>query len=143
VEERVSDVDDVLRANEAFYRAFESLNLANMEVLWLRAPYVKCVHPGWGLLIGWGPVMESWQRIFENTLSMRFTLTSVRAQVVGDFAWVTLIENLESQQREGGAEAQVLATNLFQRHEGQWFIVHHHASPIYTPQTAVDPGQMH
>jgi len=139
----VSDVEAVLRANTSFYRAFETLVLVNMEAVWLRVPYIKCVHPGWGLLVGWGPVMDSWQRIFENTVAMRFTLTDVRAQVVGDFAWVTLIENLEGEQRNGRTTAQILATNLFQRHEGHWFIVHHHASTVYPSQAEIDPQQMH
>jgi ketosteroid isomerase-like protein len=125
----MSEVDAVTRANAAFYDAFESLELARMEAVWLRAPYIRCVHPGWGLLVGWGPVMQSWQRIFQNTVAMRFRLTDVRAEVVGNFAWVTLTENLDSEQREGRASAQVLATNLFERRNDQWFLVHHHASP--------------
>ena len=48
----MSDVADVLEANAAFYRAFESLDVKRMEEVWLRAPYIKCVHPGWGLLVG-------------------------------------------------------------------------------------------
>src|SRR5206468_10561013 len=51
----MSDRDAVLEANAAFYAAFQSLDLKRMEEIWLRAPYIKCVHPGWGLLVGWGP----------------------------------------------------------------------------------------
>jgi ketosteroid isomerase-like protein len=133
----------VLAANAAFYRAFESLDLTCMEDVWLRAAHVKCVHPGWGLLIGWGPVMESWQRIFANTVAMRFTLTAVHVEVAGDLAWVVLTENLESQDREGATAAQVQATNIFQRHDGRWFLVHHHGSPVYTPTEDSGPQQMH
>ena len=133
----------VLAANAAFYRAFESLDLTCMEDVWLRAAHVKCVHPGWGLLIGWGPVMESWQRIFANTVAMRFTLTAVHVEVAGDLAWVVLSENLESQDREGATAAQVQATNIFQRHDGRWFLVHHHGSPVYTPTDDSGPQQMH
>jgi hypothetical protein len=136
-------IDAVVQANNEFYRAFESLDLGRMELVWLRASYIKCVHPGWGLLLGWGPVMESWQRIFENTLFMSFRLTDVRVEVVGDFAWVTLTENLESEQRDGRTTAQALATNLFERRNEQWLLVHHHASPVYQPQTTVTPERMH
>jgi len=44
----MTDRDAVLEANAAFYAAFESLDLKRMEEVWLRAPYIKCVHPGWG-----------------------------------------------------------------------------------------------
>jgi len=47
----MSDRDAVLEANAAFYAAFQSLDLKRMEEIWLRAPYIKCVHPGWGLLV--------------------------------------------------------------------------------------------
>ncbi|MGH8338652.1 MAG: nuclear transport factor 2 family protein, partial [Gammaproteobacteria bacterium] len=82
------DQDAVLAANAAFYRAFESLNLTRMEAVWLHAAHVKCVHPGWGLLVGWGPVMESWQRIFANTVALQFSLTALRVEIIGDLAWV-------------------------------------------------------
>jgi len=123
----------VLEANAAFYRAFESLDLSRMEAVWLRVPYVKCVHPGWSLLVGWGPVMESWARIFAGTIGMRFTLTDVQVELAGDLAWVVLTENLESMQRDGKIAAHVQATNVFERRGGRWFVVHHHASPIYAP----------
>src|SRR6185295_471240 len=125
----MSDLDEVLAANATFYRAFESLDLQRMEDVWLRAPYIRCVHPGWSMLAGWGPVMESWQRIFASTMRMRFTLTHVHAEVIGDFAWVVLTENIESDHREAKTTARVQATNLFQRHSNRWFLVHHHSSP--------------
>ena len=134
----MTDRDAVLEANTAFYQAFESLDRKRMEEVWLSAPYIKCVHPGWGLLVGWGPVMESWERIFAGTFETRFTLTNVRAEVCGDLAWVVLTENLASRHRDGKIEARVEATNLFERRGGRWFLVHHHGSPIYGPVAATE-----
>ena len=137
----MSDVPKVLEANSAFYRAFESLELAEMEKVWLRAPYIKCVHPGWSLLVGWGPVMESWQRIFESTLEMRFTLGDASVEVKGDLAWVLVTENIESRHDDGKVVAQVQATNLFERRDGRWFLVHHHGSPVLGPPVATEQIQ--
>jgi ketosteroid isomerase-like protein len=139
----MDDRDAVLAANAAFYRAFESLDLKRMEAIWLQAPYIKCVHPGWGQLIGWGPVMESWERIFANTRAMRFTLTAVRAEVVADLAWVVLRENIESESQEGRMATQVEATNIFERRSGRWLLVHHHGSPVYPPFADREPERMH
>jgi ketosteroid isomerase-like protein len=141
--DRMDDRTAVLEANSAFYRAFEALDLQRMEAVWLRVPYIKCVHPGWGLLVGWGPVMESWQQIFANTAVMRFTLTHVLAEVVGDLAWVVVTENIETHHREGTVTAQVQATNLFQRQAGRWFLIHHHGSPIYPQFAGAEPERMH
>ena len=139
----MDDRDAVLQGNAAFYRAFESLDLKRMEEVWLRVPYVKCVHPGWALLVGWGPVMESWQRIFANTVTMQFTLSHVHVEVVERLAWVVLREHVESEHRDGRVATQVQATNIFERHEGRWFLVHHHGSPVYAPFTDAEPTRMH
>jgi limonene-1,2-epoxide hydrolase len=137
----MSSVADVLEANAAFYRAFESLDLAQMEKVWLRAPYIKCVHPGWGLLVGWGPVMESWRRIFESTLEMRFTLDDAAAETAGNLAWVVVTENIDSRHRDGEVAAQVQATNVFEQRDGRWFLVHHHGSPVLGPPAPIEQIQ--
>jgi ketosteroid isomerase-like protein len=133
----------VLEANEAFYRAFESLDLTRMEAVWLHAASITCAHPGWQLLRGWGPVMASWQRIFANTVSLRFTITDAHAELADDMAWVVCVENLESAQRGETVGAHLLATNVFQRRDGCWCLVHHHASPLPTAASATAPQHMH
>ena len=84
------DVSEVEQANARFYQAFETLDLARMERVWAHDEHVKCVHPGWPILIGWEAVRSSWATIFENTGEMRFTLSDVRASARSDLAWVTL-----------------------------------------------------
>jgi len=128
----------VTAANEAFYRAFETLEIEEMEKVWLRASYIKCVHPGWPLLRGWGPIMTSWERIFANTFGMRFRLNDVHVEVSGSLGWVVLIEDLEARGYDGVSRSEILTTNLFEKRDGQWFIVHHHASPILAPSS---PGE--
>jgi ketosteroid isomerase-like protein len=132
----MSEQREIEAANRAFYQAFETLDVTEMEKVWLRAPHIKCVHPGWPLLVGWGPIMTSWERIFDNTFSMRFTLKEVQIETSGALGWVVLIEELESQGYDGPSRAQILTTNLFEKRDGQWFIVHHHASPIFAPPSS-------
>ena len=129
----MTEIDALLEANAAFYRAFESLEIDRMEAVWLSAPYITCVHPGWQRLVGWGPVMESWRRIFDGTLAMRFTLGDVRAEIRGNVGWVVLTEGIASRHREGKVEAEVEATNVFERRDGRWLLVHHHGSPVHSP----------
>lgn len=138
-----SDDQAVEEANAGFYRAFESLDLDRMKAEWLRAPYVTCVHPGWSLLHGWGPVMESWARIFTSTFAMRFTLTNVHVRVDGDLAWVVCTEHLESHHADGKMSAEVQATNVFERHSGRWLLVHHHGSPVSPPFAGQGGTQLH
>jgi len=127
---------DVYKANEDFYNAFESLDAQKMEKMWLKENYVQCFHPGWGLLRGWEAVMASWRRIFENTEEMHFILTEVQVEVRGSLAWVTLYENLTSREGNELSTGFVLATNIFERRDDEWFMIHHHGS------TVMQPGQL-
>ena len=117
-------------ANQHFYHAFETLELAEMDAVWVHADYVKCVHPGWPLLVGWDAVRESWRVIFANTAEMRFTLTDVAAAGNGRFGWVTCTENILSELRGRVSVTSILATNVFERTADGWRIVHHHASHV-------------
>lgn len=139
----MTDHDAVSAANAEFYDAFEHLDLARMEAVWLSASHVKCVHPGWGVLNGWGSVMDSWQRIFANTKSMHFDLRGVAVEVHGDVAWVVLTEVIETETDEGAGRALVQATNLFQRVDSRWWLVLHHGSPLYSPANDSGASQMH
>jgi uncharacterized protein (TIGR02246 family) len=125
-----SESDDVRRANESFYHAFESLDAERMAKVWLHSARVQCTHPGWRRLVGYAAVMESWERIFENTFKMGFELTAVEISVAGDLAWVVCTENITSHTHDGVSRSQVEATNVFERHDGCWRLVHHHGSPV-------------
>jgi ketosteroid isomerase-like protein len=119
---------DVEEANARFYRAFETLDIEEMDRVWVHGEHACCVHPGWPLLRGWDAVRTSWQRIFANTGEMRFTLADVNVTVGGDLAWVTCTENILSEVNGRVAVTAILATNLFERGADGWRIVHHHAS---------------
>jgi ketosteroid isomerase-like protein len=124
-------------ANTRFYSAFEALDLAAMDAVWAHDDHVKCVHPGWPLLSGWGPVRESWQAIFQNTEEMRFTISDVQVVRVGDLGWVTCTENILSDVHGRVSVTAILATNLFARDAAGWRMIHHHASHVL----AGAPGQ--
>jgi ketosteroid isomerase-like protein len=124
------DEQEVANANLAFYRAFESLDIKRMESLWSKDAEVQCGHPGWRILRGWKPVMESWRRIFENTPSIHFTLTDVKIEVHGKLAWVTLYENLNSTVEGQKVSASILTTNIFQKSTDGWRMIHHHGSTV-------------
>jgi ketosteroid isomerase-like protein len=125
-EERIAQVR---RANERFYRAFESLDMALMTAVWVQTERAKCVHPGWDLLEGWDRVAQSWAAIFANTAYMRFVITDVAVHLYGHVAWVTCVENL-SHVAGSTQISRILATNVYEQHDDDWYIVHHHASPV-------------
>ena len=127
------DEKEVAKANESFYSAFESLNVQQMESVWAKDADIQCGHPGWRILRGWKPVMESWQRIFENTPQIRFMLTDVAIEVRGELALVTLYENLNSSLEGENVAAMILTTNIFRKGPDGWRMIHHHGSSVAQP----------
>lgn len=127
----IGDEEAVAAINERFYLAVEDGDLEAMERIWLHTDWVMCVHPGWELIRGWDGVRESWRRIFENASGMRISPTDLRIHLAGDVAWVSCTENLVIFLENSSAPvtAATTATNLFQRVDGEWWMVHHHASP--------------
>jgi ketosteroid isomerase-like protein len=122
------DEAQLVEANARFYRAFESLDLAEMDGVWVHGEHVGCIHPGWCLLVGWEAVRQSWEAIFKGAGEMRFSVTDVRPYVNGELGWVTCTENILSEARGQVAVTALIATNLFERRGSDWLMIHHHAS---------------
>ena len=125
----MSDVDELRAANERFYRALEELDLAEMDQLWLHEPWVRCIHPGWDVLVGWERVRESLEQIFAGTGWMRVTPTECNVHVFGDVGMVACAENITASRDSDVGVAVAQATNLFRRTPEGWRMIHHHASP--------------
>jgi ketosteroid isomerase-like protein len=128
------EVAEVEEANARFYRAFESLDLAEMDRVWAHGEHVRCIHPGWCMLDGWEAVRQSWEAIFRGSQEMRFSVGSVQARAAGDVAWVTCTESILSDTRGNLTVTTLLATNVFERRGSDWLMVHHHASHVLTPE---------
>jgi ketosteroid isomerase-like protein len=129
----MSDADFVAEVEEAnlrFYRAFETLDLARMEAVWLHTERAQCVHPGWPLIVGWAAIRDSWETIFANTIEMRFTIGDARVVGGPEVAWVTCTENILADVQGRVSVTSLLATNVFERAPEGWRMVHHHASHV-------------
>ncbi|HYO06998.1 MAG TPA: nuclear transport factor 2 family protein [Phototrophicaceae bacterium] len=120
-------VEDV---NNRFYKAFQSLSIEEMEKVWDHSDDAVCIHPGWDLFTGWLAIRESWMTIFQNTSKMEFLITNAKIKMFGDIAVVVCLENIKSTIYEHAIKSGVLATNIFKKLEGDWFMIHHHGSIV-------------
>lgn len=134
-----AEAQAVVQVNEDFYRAFESLDIGRMESVWAKDAEIQCGHPGWRILRGWDPVMESWRQIFANTPQISFRLSDLSVEVRGDFAWITLYENLDSSVEGQPVAAVILTTNIFRKGTDGWRMIHHHGSSIAQPARPREP----
>src|SRR5262245_56291437 len=131
-EDLAGNLEAVEQANEEFYRALENADLDAMSSVWLHDDRVKCVHPGWDLIVGGEKVRESCAQIFSGNVGMRVAATDVDIKVEGDFALVSCYELLAVfvDRNKAPVSARTTATNLFQRVSGEWRMIHHHASQV-------------
>ncbi|MFH8608949.1 nuclear transport factor 2 family protein [Streptomyces sp. NPDC018029] len=133
-----TDIEQVERANTAFYEALERGDFDEVSDLWLDSgdttghadgtdgpddgedtedaagDAVSCVHPGWPVLTGRGEVLRSYALIMANTEYIQFFLTDLKVGVAGDTALVTCTENILSggPPPEGGGELGPLVGQL-------------------------------
>ncbi|KAK2991430.1 hypothetical protein RJ640_019076 [Escallonia rubra] len=111
----------IVNTNSEFFNFIRERALPAMGHLWLNADYVKCVYASGELFSGYTAVMESWQTAF-NWEQVNFQVRDVRARVLTDVAWVTMKAYLDVD------SGPYNMTNVFEFHNGQWYMVHHHSS---------------
>ena len=120
-----------LESNQRFYDAFNKNDLDLMIRIWLNDPIAQCIHPGWDVLTGFKPIIESWRRIFETGQDLEIKLSHVEVIVSDDLAWIACQENLFSISTSGVQLSKVHATNLFKQVHSEWKMILHHASPVH------------
>jgi ketosteroid isomerase-like protein len=136
IPEKQASEEALRRANQRFYAAFKSLNMAEMEAVWSHDDAVECVQPGWDLLFGWEEVRDRWARIFTNTKRVQIALSNVWVRVEGTVGWVACTARITTAFSDGFDQAVVQATNIFIERDGQWLLVAHHASPLPTSSSS-------
>ncbi|MBI3940190.1 MAG: nuclear transport factor 2 family protein [Acidobacteria bacterium] len=120
----------VLDANQEFYAAVQSLDMAAMNRIWLHQDWVFCAHPGWRGITGWKEIQESWEGIFSSTRRLKIQVHNLTLQLCGPIAWVTCLEEITSDSGQGLGAALAQATNIYMKVGKSWKLVHHHASPV-------------
>ena len=121
---------EIQKSNAEFYHAFEGLSIDMMDNLWKHEENVICVHPGWELLVGWLAIRESWIMIFQNTEVIKFNITNPKIRLFDNNGIVVCQENIESSVNGQQDKIGVIATNVFERCENRWLLIHHQGSTI-------------
>lgn len=114
-------------AEAAFYEAFENADLTLMSGIWAREATSVCIHPMGTRLQGMTEIMESWREIFSSGPKMLIELTDVHIQQIGDIAIHSLCENMMIKGSKK-SPTPILASNVYQRVDGLWYMLMHHAS---------------
>lgn len=117
----MGDAERLLFANEAFYAAFASADMAAMRSLWSREFPVSVVHPGAVAVTGYDHVLESWGAILGGVDRFDIAFRKPVACLWGETGSVICYEKV-------GAHS-LIATNVFAREGDQWSMLHHQSGP--------------
>lgn len=117
----MGEVERVLEANEAFYRAFAAGDAAALEAQVAEGDDLATAHPWRPAAHGREAVIEGWRAILAAGAP---AIRPLAAQVSlhGDCAVLTCLEDT------GGDPC--VATNVFVRQAGAWRLCHHHGAPL-------------
>ena len=99
-----------------------------MSDLWEHSDEVRCTHPGWPTLKGWGSVSGSFFNLFQAGAGLQFLLSDTDVRIEGDIGLVFCVENILG----AGTGPSVSSLNVFHRGgEGApWKLIVHQASLV-------------
>jgi ketosteroid isomerase-like protein len=116
-------------AEQAFYRAFERADLAEMMAAWAEEEDIVCIHPGAARRAGVVEVRESWRQIFASGQRLKFRLTATRTYAARTICVHSVFEHVAVLGEQRPA-TPLVATNIYVLTERGWRLYLHHASPI-------------
>lgn len=122
-----------------------------MDAVWGKGDHIQCIHPGAGCVAGRDSVLQSWRLALSGS-RLKVKLEDVRIFATDTHGFVTCVEVVDAsdsqgrqvhqvQRGEGHARLQprpdlrssllgrIVATNIFEKQRGRWYITHHHGSP--------------
>lgn len=119
----------VLAANGRFYNAFKKGDLAAMHSIWAKGDHVYVVHPTASRISGYDVVLQSWEMVCnaDYEFPLNIDLKNIEVHVRGNLGYVTCYELVKTKGRTWGKQ---IATNVFEKIDGIWYICIHHASHI-------------
>lgn len=130
-----SDTAAVTAANEAFYTALSSLDASATEPLWVQDSYVTWISPrSRAPEVGWSAVQANLKFFGENFAQLSLTPVNVQVTVRDPLAWVVGGEVQQGTLKDGRViNNTTLVTNIFEKKDGRWLLVSHHAHVLLAP----------
>lgn len=134
----------ILKANDRFYLALSQADLGLMSQVWNQSDEVYCIHPGWDRLEGWQAIRKSWEAIFSNQGQCPIAASAAKVNLCGDMAWVNCFEHIATPETDVQI-IRTMCTNVFQRIDGDWKLIIHHASiaPLVAQTLGSSESAMH
>lgn len=135
---QLEDRQNILKTNELFYRALGTRDIDLMRNLWVRDERSGCVHPGWIVLRSWDAIMQSWENLFDPQDQVDIKISDINLDIKDSFATLTCVQEMIYIKREPVMFNLSQSTNLFEKKDGKWLMIFHHASPIPVTENIIN-----
>lgn len=129
---RDDDVEAVRAASLAFYAALPALDDgALMQTVWANERYVTYVGPdSTSIIVGWDEQRRYWKAFNNEFASRSVSIADAHIHVVGNLAWEIGRETGHALMKDGTTRRiDWIVTNVFEKTDGHWLMVSHHAQP--------------
>jgi len=129
---RAAEADDVVAASEGFYQALAVIDDGTaMGAVWAHAPYVTFIGPRSEVpIVGWEAQKQYWTKANTMFRKRAVALSDRHVHVEGALAWEVGVESADVELKDGTARHTAnLVTNVYEKTEGRWLMVSHHAQP--------------
>ena len=90
----LSDKEIVLARNQAFYHAFSTRDISEMNQVWWQGSTSLCIHPGGRVFIGWEEIRDTWSSIFRNTDFLEIDLEIIKIEIDQALAYLVVGETV-------------------------------------------------
>jgi ketosteroid isomerase-like protein len=114
---------------EQYYAAYDEAINGDpdpMLQLWSQEPYVSAMHSVSDEEVGWELVSAVWRAISENISSGTIAFEMLASHINGDLGFVVGIEQGSVVINDEEIPFQLRVTNIFEREDDSWMVVHHH-----------------
>lgn len=121
---------EVRNASAQFYAALNSMvngDATPLSEIWSHGSAVTTMHPIGGREIGWDSVRASWEQVSHLASSGSVELKDQHLHVAGDAAFEVGIEKGQFTLAGEDVSIEHRVTNVYQRENGCWKIILHHA----------------
>ena len=126
-----ADKNAVRTANDAFYEALSAGSIEGISAACAHDDDVTALHEASKeVAIGWQAVLDTWKAVpFDAFSELSVVMSDPAIKVSGPLARVAGLENIKGKMKDGKEFAwTALGTNIYEKRDGQWLMVHHHAS---------------
>lgn len=131
--QQTSDVKRVNAASQVFIAAISARDIRAMEKVWAHESYVTFIGPlSTTVVVGWNGVKKAWGMRFSQFDRVTISVAESHVHTNGKVAWAVGIEKVQLLRKNGDTLSfDAFVTNVFEKRDGRWLMVSHHATPIF------------